>query len=140
MANDRIIVAYFDDFVDAFRTFSGDRIAAKFAVPYLVKGEAGKSQVFDSQAQVSRYFQGYLDEYRSLGCSQCHYGNLAVTWLGSECALASVEWRLLDSSGGAVIAWSESYLLSVIDQQVLAFASIDHVGVQVSDCEAGQSG
>lgn len=40
MANDRIIVAYFDDFVDAFRTFSGDRIAAKFAVPYLVKGEA----------------------------------------------------------------------------------------------------
>ena len=128
MEKDRIISEYFDDFVDAFATYSGERVAAKFTVPYMVRGEWGNSKLFETFSDVSRYFQSYLDEYRATGCSRCRYSNLDVKWLGSESALASVDWSLLDQADVPVISWSESYLLAVLGDQALAYASIDHVG------------
>lgn len=124
-----MIKEYFDDFVDAFATYDGERVASKFAIPYMVKGESRESKIFHSMPEVSKHFQGHLDEYKAKGCTKCQYSNLDVKWLGSEAAIASVDWSLLDESDDLVLSWSESYLLSAIGTQALTYATIDHVGV-----------
>ena len=123
-----MIKEYFDHFVDAFTTYDGDRVAAKFTVPYMVKGEAGESKIFHSMSEVSQHFQAYLDEYKAKGCTKCQYSKLDVKWLGSESAIASVDWSLLDQGDDLVLAWSESYVLSVIGNQALTYATVDHIG------------
>ncbi|MFE8073475.1 hypothetical protein QQM79_20655 [Marinobacteraceae bacterium S3BR75-40.1] len=128
MDKEKKIKEYFDDFVDAFATYDGDRVAGKFTVPYMVKGELGESKIFHSLPEVSQHFQKYLDEYKAKGCRKCQYSNLDVKWLGSESAIASVDWSLLDQADNPVISWSESYLLSVLGDKAQAYATVDHVG------------
>ncbi len=127
MGNEKAVKEYFDDFVEAFATYSGARVASKFSVPYLVRGESGQTNVLQSSADVSQHFQEYLDDYKSQGCRSCRYANLDVKWIGADSVLASVDWTLLDQSQAPVAGWSESYLLSVVGNQVLAYASVDHV-------------
>ena len=119
---------FFEDFVAAFLSFDGNRVATKFTLPYLAKGPGDSCNVFDSRSQLEAYFQSYLDDYHSQGCRGCRYSNLAENWLGSECAVASVTWNLVDNSGVSVTSWSESYMLSFVGGKALAFATVDHVG------------
>ncbi len=119
---------FFEDFVAAFSSFDGDRVTNKFTLPYLTKGPGDSCNVFESHSQLAAYLQSYLDDYHSQGCRECCYSNLAVNWLGSECAVASVTWNLVETSGVSVTSWSESYMLSFVGGKALAFASVDHVG------------
>ena len=119
---------FFEDFIAAFSSFDGARVAAKFSLPYMAKGPAEACNVFDARSQLAQYFQSYLDEYHSQGCRECRYSNLAVSWLGVECAVASVTWNLVDASGVSVTSWSESYMLAFANGSALAFATVDHVG------------
>ncbi|WP_328185130.1 hypothetical protein [Marinobacter sp. OP 3.4] len=124
---DPTIRAFFDDFVAAFSSFGGDRVANKFSLPYMAKGPGDVCRVFDSRSDLAAYFQSYLDDYHSQGCRECRYSNLFINWLGSECAVASVNWDLLDAAGISVTSWSESYMLSFGDGKALAFATVDQV-------------
>lgn len=135
MGSEDAIKEYFDDFVEAFATYSGTRVAGKFSVPYLVRGESGQTKILQSLAEVSHHFQSYLDEYEAMGCRSCRYANLEVKWLGTESVLASVDWMLLDQSEAPVSGWAESYLLSLVGNQVLAYASIDHASSVGGACE-----
>ncbi|WP_296936868.1 hypothetical protein [uncultured Marinobacter sp.] len=80
MESDQFVRDFSDDFMDAFSTYSCNRVAQKFVTPYLVVGEAGESQVFHSFPEISRYLQAFLDDYEAKGCKRCHYTNLAVSW------------------------------------------------------------
>ncbi|MDX1458123.1 MAG: hypothetical protein R3276_11090, partial [Marinobacter sp.] len=71
-------------------------------------------------------FQRYLDEYRQQGCRQCRFSNLTVAWIGTDCAIASVDWILTDKQGQVVMSWSESYTLLFKEDRALAFVSVDH--------------
>ena len=118
---------YFEDFVAAFASFDGNRVANKFSYPYLAKGPGDACNVFNARSELASYFQSYLDDYRSQGCRECRYTSLVVNWLGSECAVASATWNLVDASGASVTSWSESYMLSFADGKAKAFATVDHV-------------
>ena len=126
--HEHAVKASFEDFITTFVCFEGDRIAAKFSLPYMARGPGEVCNVFNSRSELAEYFQSYLDEYRSLGCRECRYSDLAVNWLGSECAVASVTWNLVDLSGASVSSWSESYLLTFADGRATALATGDHVG------------
>jgi len=122
------IKEFFDDFVAAFSSFDGERVATKFSLPYMAKGPGSSCTVFDSRSALAEYFQSYLDEYHSQGCRECRYSNFSVNWLGSESVVASVTWDLVDASGVSVTSWSESYMLTFASGSAFAFVTVDHVG------------
>ncbi|MDX1757162.1 MAG: hypothetical protein R3175_13985 [Marinobacter sp.] len=121
-----LIQQYFDDFTDAFASFDGQRVAAKFSFPYMAKSAGEDRLVFHTERELGEYFQRYLDEYRQQGCRQCRYSNLTVAWIGSDCAVASVDWTLTDGGGQEIMSWSESYTLLFREGRALAFVSVDH--------------
>ena len=118
---------FFEDFVSAFSSFDGNRVANKFSLPYVAKGTVGVCSVFDSSSHLAQNFQSYLDDYYRQGCRECRYTIVSVNWLGSECAVASANWDLVNAAGVSVTSWSESYMLSFDGNKALAFATVDHV-------------
>lgn len=119
------IEAFFDDFVSAFASFDGRRVAERYLAPYLAHHASG-SEVFADSAEIASYFQRVLDDYHARGCRSCRYDDLSSVALGSRNALASVSWQLLDERRQPLGGWRESYNLALADGRLMIFTSTDH--------------
>ena len=60
---------FFDEFVEAFETFDGARLAERYASPYLAFHANGRSDVFSSNQDIAKYFQRVLDESMRRACA-----------------------------------------------------------------------
>jgi hypothetical protein len=118
--------AFFDEFVEAFRTFEGKVVAQRYLSPYLAFHAAESTQVFMSAAETASYFQKIVDEYHAKGCRACRYKDMSVLPLGNECAVGTVSWELLAEDQSVVSAWRESYNLCLVEGRFKVFASTDH--------------
>lgn len=118
---------FFDDFIEAFHTFSGAIIAERYLPPYLAFHSHRSAQVFSSAEKVAAYFQDIVDDYYTRGCRTCRYQDLRVVPLGNECVLGTVTWELMAEDGSRISTWRESYNLCLVDGRFLAFTSTDHV-------------
>lgn len=118
---------FFDEFVEAFRTFKGTKIAERYLSPYLAFHADGKSDVFSSNQDIAEYFQRVVDAYHQKGIRTCSYEGLAVVPLGRESALATVTWRMHAEDAAVLITWRESYNLWRRDGKWMVFTSTDHV-------------
>lgn len=126
--------AFFDDFVAAFSHFDGPLIARRYSAPYVALQADGSVQCFAEHAAIGQYFQSVVDAYHQQGVRSCRYCDLEIVPLGTQGALATVTWELLDENGEIHTAWRESYNLAHTagDQEPATgwriFASVDHVG------------
>lgn len=119
---------FFDEFVEAFGSFSGAKIAERYCSPYLAFHANGRSEVFSSSRDIAQYFQRVVDDYHEKGVRSCSFNNLQVVAAGSESTFATVSWKLHAEDGVVLVAWRESYNLWFHDSKFLVFASTDHVG------------
>lgn len=118
---------FFDEFVEAFLTFSGSTIAERYVAPYLAFHTQGAADAFGSSTEISAYFQKVVDGYHAGGCRSCRYRDLDVAPLGRECAVATVTWELLTADSAVLEAWRESYNLCLVRGRFKVYASTDHV-------------
>lgn len=119
---------FFDEFVEAFKTFDGSTIAERYVAPYLAMHMSGAAEVFGSSADIGAYFQGIVNGYHARGCRSCRYRELSVVPIGRESAIATVIWDLLAADGAALETWRESYNLYRVDGRYRIYASTDLVG------------
>ena len=123
---DTEIRAFFDRFVQDFPGFSGERIASRYAAPYMAIHADGSPRLLATPADVAAYFQGVLDDYRRMGCIGCRYEQLEAQPLGAHAALATVTWVLEKAGGQVLSSWRESYTLVPIGGELKVRASVDH--------------
>jgi hypothetical protein len=74
--------SFFDDFVTAFATLSGQAIAQRYIAPYVAMHARAERQVFVEHHEIGAYFQRVVDAYAAQGCTACRYFDLAVVPLG----------------------------------------------------------
>ena len=118
---------FFDEFVEAFGSFNGAKIAERYTPPYLAFHANGRSEVFLSSHDIGQYFQRVVDGYHEKGIRRCSFENLEVIPVGGESAFATVTWKLHAGDGTALFTWRESYNLWVQGSKCLVFASTDHI-------------
>ncbi len=126
MASDRAetdIAGLFDDFVAAFGTFDGARIAQLFATPGVALRRDGNLKGFASAEDVRSYYQAALDGYRALGCRTCRYTQLEVQVLNAGTANATVTWDLVGADGGVALHWRQLYCLTRVGDAWRIYAS-----------------
>jgi len=123
---EREVVAFFDEFVEAFATFDGGVIARRYLVPYLAMHADGSTDTFTSSDEIAGYFQRIVDDYAARGCRACCYRELEVVPIGLNAALGTVTWSLLRADGTELTSWRESYDLVRADGRLKAFVSVDH--------------
>lgn len=117
---------YFERFVDAFSTFDGSVVAKLFTTPYLAVDATGESNVFSTTTDIADYFQSYLDSYKSDGCVSCSFHDLEEFATGSNSAVLTVSWKLLRADKTEVSSWRESYNVLRLNNEIRAYASVDH--------------
>jgi hypothetical protein len=122
------ITGFFDDFVEAFISFSGVRIAARYHVPGVALRGDGSIQCFESRAEVERFFQSAVDGYRRDGCRGIRFKDLDVVPMGGRSALGTVTWELLREDETVLRHWRQSYNLARVEAGWQIFASTFHVG------------
>jgi hypothetical protein len=121
-----LVRTFFDEFVEAFRSFEGKVVAQRYLSPYLAFHTAESAQVFMSAGETASYFQKILDEYFAKGCRACRYRDMSAVPLGNGCAIGTVTWELLAEDQSVVSAWRESYNLCMVESRFMVFTSTDH--------------
>lgn len=118
---------FFQTFCLDFASFNGNKIAERYATPYLGLNAEGVLSVFLSSEQITNYFQDYLNQYREQGCSDCRYDDLSFVLLGAHRVVVSVTWQLYNPQQQLVSTWRESYNLLQNSQGLFIYTSTDHV-------------
>lgn len=121
------VAAFFDAFVEAFRSFDGQLIARRYLAPYSALHAGGSVECFPTHPDIAAYFQKVVDGYHSQGCRSCRYRELEVVSMGHACVLGTVTWELLLEDGRVLQSWRESYNLARTEGGLRVFATVDHV-------------
>jgi ketosteroid isomerase-like protein len=108
------ITAFLDRYADALATGDLPGIAACYAVPALVVGDAATIPVTEP-AQVEAAFAGAADAYRAQGLVGIRPELRAVDPLTATLTLVDVGWSYLDEGGAAGQHSSYRYLLRRAD-------------------------
>ena len=117
---------FFANFDQAFTSFDGAIIAARYVAPYLAVRANGTSECFPTANAIAMYFQKILDEYHRKECRSCKHRDLNVVAVGNTGAFATVTWDLLREDKSVVSCWRESYILVRCGDNLKACASMDH--------------
>ena len=105
------VVAFFDDFVEAFTSFNGARVAARYLVPGVALRGDGSIHCLQSRAEIDQFFQAALESYYRDGCRGIRFRDLEAVPMGSRSVLGTVTWELLRDDGSVLRHWSQSYNL-----------------------------
>jgi len=122
------VAGFFDDFVEAFSSFSGARIATRYVVPGVALRGDGSIQCLQSRAEVERFFQAAVDAYHREGCRGIRFKDLDVVPMGGRSVLGTVTWELLREDGSVLRHWRQSYNLVRVEAGWQILASTYHVG------------
>jgi hypothetical protein len=121
------VARFFHDFVEAFGSFSGARIAARYAVPGVALRGDGSIQCQQSRAELERFFQAAVDSYRRDGCRGIRFTELDVVAMGGRSVLGTVTWELLREDESVLKRWRQSYNLVRVDGAWQILASTYHL-------------
>lgn len=121
------VATFFDDFVEAFKSFSGERIATRYLVPGVALRGDGSVQCLQSRPEVERFFQAAVDSYRREGCRGIRFEDLDVVPMGARSVLGTVTWELLREDGSVLRHWRQSYNLVRVEGGWQILASTYHV-------------
>ena len=125
---DAEVSRFFDDFVDAFGTFDGARIATRCFVPGIALRGDGSIEPLQTRAEVERFFQAAVDSYHRDGCRGIQWRDPDIVSMGGRSALATVTWDLLRQDGTVLRHWRQSYNLVRVETGWQVFASTYHIG------------
>jgi hypothetical protein len=121
------VAGFFDDFVEAFGSFSGARIATRYLVPGVAVRGDGSIQYLQSREEVERFFQAAVDAYHRDGCRGIRFKDLDVVPMGGRSVLGTVTWELLHEEGSVLRQWRQSYNLVRVEAGWQILASTYHV-------------
>jgi hypothetical protein len=121
------VAGFFDDFVEAFTSFSGARIATRYLVPGVAVRADGSVQWLQSRPEVERFFQAAVESYHKEGCRGIRFTDLDVVPMGGRSVLGTVTWELLREDGSVLRHWRQSYNLVRVDGGWQILASTYHV-------------
>jgi len=120
------VVTFFDDFVEAFTSFNGARVAARYLVPGVALRGDGSIHCLQSRAEIDRFFQAAVESYYRDGCRGIRFRDLEAVPMGSRSILGTVTWELLRDDGSVLRHWRQSYNLARVGTGWQILASTYH--------------
>ncbi|MBI3029903.1 MAG: DUF4440 domain-containing protein [Candidatus Rokubacteria bacterium] len=121
------VSAFLKEYMEAFGSFSGARIAALYYTPCVTLRADGSIHCLQSRLDIERFFQGVADAYYRDGYRSSRFTNLDVVPIGGRSTLATVTWELLREDGSVLRQWRQSYNLVRVEKGWQILASTFHV-------------
>ena len=105
------IRAFLEMYGREFDSADGTRIARLYQAPCVTMRGDGSIHFFQSQEDLTRFFQGVADSYRKDDYRTGRFRNLEVVPIGARSALVTVDWELLRADESVIREWRQSYNL-----------------------------
>ncbi len=105
------VIGLLSDYIAAFNSYSGTRIAECYVLPSLIFARDGTVRAFGSFDEIVLFFQERAEQLRSQGCRDWRYSNLEVATLGERCVLATMDWEPLRADETPLGKWRQTYQL-----------------------------
>ncbi|MEY2562268.1 MAG: hypothetical protein QOH88_461 [Verrucomicrobiota bacterium] len=102
---------FFQDYAEAFRSKSTDRLLAKFYVPLTFLTKDGPI-AFNDQARLMVNLDALMRRYERIGAIDWSYTINEVRVIGDGIHLVRLEWRFLDARHELLYACVTSYILA----------------------------
>lgn len=99
------------DYIAAFNSKSGARIAQCYVAPCLILRADGSLLALSSSAEIAKFFQARVEQLHSEGCRDWRYTNLEVGAIDRRCVRAAMDWEPLRADGTALAQWRQTYQL-----------------------------
>jgi hypothetical protein len=130
MSGARDVAAFLESYRAAFERLDGTAIAAHFAYPCHVTGDAGGEDaitpaVFPDQQSWLPQIERLLGMYRAIGFSGAGILDLATGELSPRLAQATVHWELHDGAGRPLYDFQAAYTLAEIGR-ALRIVAVAH--------------
>ena len=119
--------AFLEEYVRAFDSIDGTRIAALYHEPCVTMRGDGSIHCLLSREDLARFFQRVADTYHRDGYRSSRFSNLAVTPIGGRSTLVTVDWELLRQDGSPLRQWRQSYNLVRVGSGWQILVSTFHV-------------
>lgn len=106
------VKAFLGEYIAAFNSLNGARIAALYNLPSVSLRLDGAAHNFASLNETEEFLANLASTYHAEGCRDYRYENLAITPIGSNSVLASLNWHMQRADGSALRHWRHSYILT----------------------------
>lgn len=102
---------FFQDYAQAFRTKSTDRLLAKFCLPLTFLTKDGPI-AFNDRARLAANLDALILRYERIGAIDWSYTIKDVRAIGDGIHLVNLEWRFFDARHELLYACATSYILA----------------------------
>lgn len=113
---------FFQDYAEAFRAKSRDRLLAKFCLPLTFLTKSGPVALNDEE-HLSANLDALMRRYEQIKAVDWNYTIRNVQAIGSGIHLVEVEWRFFNADRGLLYSCDTSYFLAgkaTTDAKVMA--------------------
>jgi ketosteroid isomerase-like protein len=124
---DAAVKRFLAEYIDAFLSNDGARIARTYNVPCVSVRVDGSICAFQSGDELKSFFQGLAEAYSKAGSRRWHYENLHIEALGAQSAIATLDWEMQREDGSAIRRWRQTYNFVLKDQRLRILASTFHL-------------
>jgi hypothetical protein len=119
--------SFLADYIEAFLSNDGTRIARTYNVPCITVRADGSIYAFQSEGELKSFFQGLAETYSKAGSRRWHYENLHIEALGAQSATATLDWEMQREDGSVIRRWRQTYNFVLVDQRPRILASTFHL-------------
>ena len=102
---------FFQDYAQAFRSKSTDRLLAKFCLPLTFLTRDGPI-AFNEQARLAANLDALMRRYERIGAIDWSYTIKEVRAIGDGIHLVNLEWKFFDARHELLYACATSYILA----------------------------
>lgn len=102
---------FFQDYAEAFRSKSRDRLLAKFCLPLTFLTRSGPIALIDKE-RLSANLDALMRRYEQIGAVDWNYTIRNAQAVGSGIHLVEIEWRFFNAGNELLYACDTSYFLA----------------------------
>ena len=121
------IVSLLHKYTFAFDSADVDGIADCYHAPCMSIRADGSFHLFEDRKSISQFFAQVVKTYRDEGMKNGVYTNLDIQMIGTKCALATMNWRMLREDGSLIREWRHSYNIVDVGGACVFYVSTFHI-------------
>jgi len=121
------VISLLEKYRLAFDAADAEAIADCYYEPCVTIRGDGSFHLLGDRSETVQLLGAVARQYHDEGMQNGVYSDLEVQMIGTKCALATVEWKLIRSDGSDIRKWRQSYNVIEQDGACVFYVSTFHI-------------
>ena len=124
---DASVISLLEKYRLAFDAADAEAIADCYFEPCVTIRGDGSFHLLRNREEIVELFGAVAKQYHDEGMHHGVYSDLEIQMIGTKCALATMEWKIIGSDGATIRNWRNSYNVMEQDGTCVFYVSTFHI-------------